>query len=93
MDGGDPAAEPPAATARSLAPTHAHSCRQADAASGSGEKGATCGNGLRGLQVSGALQAFGCAVLWDVCFCCAVLCCVLVAMLMLMLLSCLPACC
>lgn len=73
MDGGDPAAEPPAATARSLAPTHAHSCRQADAASGSGEKGATCGNGLRGLQVSGALQAFGCAVLWDVCFCCAVL--------------------
>ncbi|WP_338338272.1 hypothetical protein ACSAMZ_18020 [Xanthomonas citri pv. bilvae] len=25
--------------------------------------------------MSGALQAFGCAVLWDVCFCCAVLCC------------------
>ncbi|WP_185761779.1 hypothetical protein [Xanthomonas phaseoli] len=25
--------------------------------------------------MSGALQAFGCAVLWDVCFCFAVLCC------------------
>lgn len=53
-------------------------------------------NGLRGLHVSGALHAFGCALLCAVCcVLCAALCCLLVlwGVLVLMLLGRLPACC